>query len=230
MPPSKSFYNQDTITVAKELLGKILIHYSEEGITAGIIVETEAYMTDDPASHAFRGQTFRNKAMFADPGHAYIYFTYGKYFCLNVTTREKGVGEAVLIRAIQPVEGVELMKIRRGFKIEISDVRYQVSGGDRYLQFSDICNLIPENLTNGPAKLVIAMGIEKDLYGHDLTKKPLQILDPHHVITSVAKQSEVNTPLKPFKIVTTTRVGISSAKDLPLRFYIEGNKFVSKNN
>ena len=202
----KSFYTQDTVSVAKALLGKVLVHYSAQGITAGRIVETEAYLgTKDPASHGYRGVSNRTLAMFGDPGHAYIYFTYGMYYCFNVTTAPKGIGEGVLIRALEPIEGIDIMINRRHLRRQVS---LEVSKQNLFNVEK------PHNLCNGPAKLVIAMGITKDLYGSDLTKKPLVIEEP-----------EIKTD---FEIVTTTRIGISQAKDLPLRFYIKDNKFISK--
>ncbi len=135
--------------------------------------------------------------MFGEQGYEYIYFTYGMYFCFNVTSAPKGVGEGILIRALEPVEGIELM-IKR---------RTQNQKPQKYLI---------ENLCNGPAKLVLAMGINKDHYGHDLTESPLYIAESDSKIT------------QDFEIVTTNRIGISQAKDLPLRFYIKDNKFISK--
>ncbi len=185
----KSFYQKDTCTVAKELLGKILVNNSSDGITAGIIVETEAYLQGDEACHASKGLTPRNRIMFGPPGYAYIYFTYGMHYLFNVVTAPEGVGEAVLIRALEPVAGLELMSRRRGL------------------------NIIRE-LCSGPGKLVQAMGIKPDKYGHDLTEEPLFIVSGDNI-------PEEN-------IVTTTRIGISVAEHLPLRFYIKGNKFISK--
>lgn len=148
-----NFYHQDTITVAKKLLGKLLVHKSREGTTIGKIVETEAYLHHgDEASHSSRGKTNRNKQMFGPAGTAYIYLIYGMYCCLNVVTNKKGIGEAVLIRALEPIEGIELMQKRR----EIRDLH---------------------NLCNGPGKLVIAMGITPDMNGQNLSKKPLYILE-----------------------------------------------------
>lgn len=200
----KDFYNQDTVTIARNFLGCYLIHNSPEGPTIGKIVETEAYLAHDPASHAFKGQTERTKAMFGEPGRVYIYFTYGMYYCFNVTTAPAGVGEAVLIRALEPLEGIELMQKRRS--------------ASKKTKSHDVA-LKTEALCSGPAKLVIAMGINKQMYGHDLTKEPLYILSKDDM------RFEEN---KPFEITTTTRIGISSSKDLPLRFYITGNSFISK--
>lgn len=195
----KEFYSLETTQIAKKLLGCYLIHESGDGVSVGRIVETEAYLgTNDPASHGFKGVTNRTKVMFGEPGKAYIYFTYGMYFCFNVTTAPDGVGEAVLIRALEPIVGIELMRKRRG-KLFVN---------------ADTPNIM---LTNGPAKLVIAMGITKDMYGTDLTQPPLYITSSDHFDKPIA-----------FDTAQTTRVGISKAVELPLRFFIKGNEFVSK--
>jgi len=144
---SRSFYERDTVRVAKDLLGKTLVR-KYNGITIScVITETEAYrFNDDPASHAHRGMTKRNKAMFDQVGRAYVYFTYGKYYCVNAVARSKNFeAGAVLIRAIHPKQGVNLMIKNRKIK--------QLS-----------------NLSNGPAKLTQALKITKKQYGVDLTK------------------------------------------------------------
>jgi len=143
---SKAFFNKSTLNVAKGLLGKYLLHHTKAGIIAGKIVETEAYLKDDPASHSFNGRTMRNSSMFKEAGTSYVYFTYGMYHCFNVVTNKEGVGEAVLIRALEPVEGIEIMKKNRG----ITDT---------------------QNLCSGPAKLFIALGITKEYDGLDLLSK-----------------------------------------------------------
>ncbi|RMW37523.1 MAG: DNA-3-methyladenine glycosylase [Nitrosopumilus sp.] len=143
----REFYLQDTVTVAKNLLGKKIVRKIGRTEISGIITETEAYRhKDDPASHAHRRITDRNKAMFGDVGIAYVYFTYGMYYCFNVVAKNPKVAAgAVLIRAIEPEKGVKRMQENRNRK-----------------DFKD--------LTNGPAKLTQAMEITKEHYGVDLTK------------------------------------------------------------
>ena len=150
----KSFYQQDIITVASDLLGKILVHESKEGKTAGKIVETEAYLgPEDRAAHSSEGRrTARNEVMYGQKGHAYVYFIYGLYYCFNVTAGNvPGKPEAVLIRALEPVAGEEIMAKRRGRQVKAS------------------------NLTNGPSKLCMAMDISKTQNRTDLTAPPLFI-------------------------------------------------------
>ena len=141
----RSFYLRETPAVARELLGKYLIRRHRRTLLIAKIVETEAYCADDPASHSFRGRTRRNEVMFGEGGHLYVYFTYGMHFCANIVTREEGNGEAVLIRAVEPLEGIGVMKQNRP------------AGGDTLY-----------NLTNGPAKFCQAFGISGKQNGTDL--------------------------------------------------------------
>ncbi|MDE3057558.1 MAG: DNA-3-methyladenine glycosylase, partial [Bacteroidota bacterium] len=110
----RSFYTRPALTVARELLGKILVRKIGSVMLTGKIVEAEAYLGEsDPASHAFRGKTERNSVMFRDGGYLYVYFTYGMHFCSNVVTGKEGIARAVLLRAVEPVEGIEAMKKNR---------------------------------------------------------------------------------------------------------------------
>jgi len=150
----RSFYERPTLVVARELLGKILVHDSAAGTASGRIVETEAYVgPDDLACHASRGRTPRTDVMFGPPGRAYIYFIYGMYYCLNAVTEGEGYPAAVLIRAIEPLTGIDLMRARR-----------HKTRRDR-------------ELANGPGKLCLALSIDRDLNRADLTSGPLRIED-----------------------------------------------------
>ena len=183
------FQNYNTLTLAQKLLGCVLVHDAPEGKTAGIIVETEAYLTDDPACHAYRRKTTRNAAMFGPAGTVYVYQIYGLHYCVNIVSGSEGVGEAVLIRALQPTEGIKLMQQRRGVESL-------------------------NKLTSGPANLVKAMEISIVAHnGANLEKGKLYITEP--LITN-------------FDIIQTTRIGITQGADLPYRFYIKHNPFVSK--
>ncbi|HXZ98624.1 MAG TPA: DNA-3-methyladenine glycosylase [Candidatus Acidoferrum sp.] len=157
LPLRRAFYERNTVRVAKELLDKVLVRRLGATSLEGLIVETEAYRGyDDAASHAYRGPTRRNEVMFGEPGHAYVYFTYGMHYCLNVTTEPAGQPGAVLIRAAQPIRGIGEMKKRRGTE-HVKD------------------------LSNGPAKLTQAFYVTKALNGHDLTLgEKLYITEPAH--------------------------------------------------
>lgn len=192
----RELYELETPYLARLLLGKLLVHEAPGGRTAGRIVETEAYLSHrDPASHSARGETPRNAAMFGPPGHTYVYVSYGVHLCFNVVTAARGIGEAILVRALEPIDGLDLMRERRGVK---SDV--------------DLCS--------GPGKLTQAMGLTLALNGVDLVEGPLGIWEIEGLPVD---DSEAVTG-----IVTSQRVGISQAADLPLRFYLQGNPHVSR--
>jgi DNA-3-methyladenine glycosylase len=159
-PLPKVFYEIDTIDVAKRLLGKLVLRKLDGNLVGGRIVETEGYKgKEDPASHAFRGLTKRNYVMFGEPGHAYVYFTYGMYYCLNFVTEPKDIPGAVLIRAIQPLFGVGVMLKNR-----------------RSSSALEVCM--------GPGRLTRAMRIDLSLNGKDLTKKTegLFVVEPEERI------------------------------------------------
>lgn len=154
-PLPRRFYTRETLTVAEKLLGRQLVRHTNNSRLVGKIVEVEAYRgSDDPGSHAYRGMTPRNRLMFRKGGFAYVYFTYGMHHCFNVVTERQNVPGAVLIRALEPISGIETMRKNRGNK-----------------------NVF--NLTNGPAKLTDAMNITKKQNGLDLTRsRELFICEP----------------------------------------------------
>jgi DNA-3-methyladenine glycosylase len=147
----RDFYARPAVEVARDCLGKILVH----GKTAGRIVEVEAYLgVDDRAAHAWRGVTDRTRVIFGEPGHAYIYFIYGMYECLNFVAEPEGQAGCVLIRALEPLSGITTMQRRRPTAKR------------------------PEDFANGPGKLTLAMGISRKLNGADLTSSALQVRRP----------------------------------------------------
>lgn len=181
--------NVSVTEAAKRLLGCLLEAQVNGKRVLVKIVETEAYDQTDAASHSYNGKTKRTEIMFGPAGYLYVYFTYGMHYCCNVVVGEEGYGAAVLIRAVEPLEGEHEIIQNRGGKTGIE-------------------------LTNGPAKLCQALGIDMKINGHDLSKSPLKLIP----------QPEV--PKR--DIVTTTRIGISKAKDVQWRFYIRGNDYISK--
>ncbi|MBI2842908.1 MAG: DNA-3-methyladenine glycosylase [Armatimonadetes bacterium] len=147
----RDFFLQDTLAATRSLIGHILLHETSEGVIAGRIVEAEAYIVGDPANHASRGRTRRNDAMFGPPGHAYIYMIH-THWCLNAVTQPEDVAEAVLIRALEPIEGIELMMDSRHTR----EIR---------------------NLCSGPGKLTQALRIDGAMNRSDLTNGPLRIVE-----------------------------------------------------
>ena len=149
----REFYRRDTVEAAQALLGKIVVHQTTEGVMSGRIVETEAYVCGDPASHSTRGRTPRTEVMFGEPGHAYVYFIYGMYQCLNLVCEPPGQPGCVLIRALEPVAGLEVMQHRRPAARK------------------------PQDLTSGPGKLAKAMAIDVSMSGEDLLGDRLYVID-----------------------------------------------------
>lgn len=148
-PLGRSFYARRSVVVARAVLGRVLVRDSPQGRVAGVIVETEAYRgADDAASHGCRGRTARNAAMFGPPGHAYVYFTYGVHHCLNLVTERTGAAAAVLVRALEPIAGLDLMRRRR--RVEAR-----------------------ERLARGPGNVARALGLTRVHDGLDLVAGPL---------------------------------------------------------
>ena len=192
----KKFYERELHTVAKELLGKILVRKIGTASVSGRIVEVEAYDgANDEASHSFKGRTMRNDVMFRGGGLLYVYFTYGMHFCANVVVGKEGDGKALLIRALEPMDGIELMAKNRFEKKNITEREFI-------------------NLANGPAKLCKALSIYKNDNGKSLVSDEIFI--------------EEAEPVPDSEIIRTVRIGIKKSVDLQWRYYINGNRFVSK--
>lgn len=183
------FLNGTADIIAPRLLGCSLEHTINGKLIRARIVETEAYDESDAASHSYKHKTERTRVMFGPAGQLYVYFTYGMHYCCNVVVGPEGYGAAVLIRALEPLAGEAIMALGRP-------------------------GHTGQDLTNGPAKLCQAFGIDKALNGHDLRQEPLKL---------VARPA-----LSAAQIVQTTRVGINQAKDVKWRFYMKNNSYVSK--
>lgn len=185
-------------------LTRIITLNGEKHKLVARIVETEAYDQDDPASHAFGGPSERNAAMFGPAGHLYVYVSYGMHHCCNVVCGPEGFGSGCLVRAVEPLESVEVMR----------ELREAGRAGKEQAERARKHPLKLRDLTNGPGKVCAALGIDKELYGHDLSVEPL--------VLGFA-------PLLPGETIgNSPRVGISKNIDAPKRFFIEGNEFVSR--
>lgn len=185
---SRSFYAHPAAEVARDLLGKVVAREVGGEVVRGRVVETEAYCGEtDPGSHAYRGLTQRTAVMFGPPGYLYVYFTYGMHYCMNVVTDSPDTAGAVLIRALEPIDGIDIMVRRRGKKNRV-------------------------NLCNGPAKLCQALAISRAQNGADL--------EGCEIWTEWS-----GPPTEP--IAVSSRVGLSAGRDLPMRFFLAGNPFVS---
>jgi DNA-3-methyladenine glycosylase len=190
IPLEPSFFARDTAAVARDLLGKVLVSHCEEGDVSGRIVETEAYLgKGDPGSHAStKGVTARNAVMYGPPATSYVYFTYGMHHMLNLVTEEEGTAGAVLLRALEPLMGTELMRTRRGAKDEV-------------------------DLANGPGKVAQALGVDLGQNALRLGEGMLAVLD---------------APAPSERVGVSGRIGLTAGDDLPLRFYLEDNRYVSR--
>ena len=185
-----SFYDRDTELVAREMLGMVLQCNTPDGATSGIIVETEAYVGEhDGACHAAAGLTPRTAPLYERGGLAYVYFIYGMYWCFNAVTRPAGLPSAVLVRAVEPLEGKDLMRRRRSRAHRDRD------------------------LTNGPGKLCLAMGITGAMNRQSLQRGSLVIRE--------------HTSYSDSEVAVTPRIGIRHAADWPLRWIVSGNEYVS---
>lgn len=186
-----------TVALTRFLIGKVVVRQLPEGRLSGRIVEAEAYPPGDPAGHHFRGPTPRIRSMYRAPGHAYVFFNYGAHFMLNVSSEPAGTAGGILIRALEPLEGLEIMERQRKTKTL-------------------------HDLTRGPGRLAAAFRIDRSLDGIDLCSAGELWLG---TISPPPRGNSPLTHLA--SIASTVRIGITRAADLPLRFYESGNPFVS---
>jgi DNA-3-methyladenine glycosylase len=193
---NRDFFDRSVHEVARELIGCELA----VGEASGVIVETEAYDATDPACHAYIGRTARNEVLFGPPGHAYVYLSYGIHSLLNAVAEPEGSAAAVLIRALEPIRGIEGMRKRR-----VRSARARASA----------TRLRLEELCSGPGKLTEALGVGLALNGADLLEAPFEI--------SPRAEGWNHT-----EIVTSTRIGITKAAELPWRYSAQGNRHVSR--
>src|ERR1700675_1419480 len=199
---SSAFFNRDPRRVARSLLGKVLIRKTPRGILAGRIVETEAYLGEgDAAAHTASGKTSRNSVLFGPPGHAYVYFSSGNLYCLNVSCLPDGVPGGVLFRALEPLAGIEYMAEARGIEVA------------KELDLRRISSLT--KISSGPGRMAEALEITRERdNGKSLVspRSDLRIVDDGYRVRRVA---------------VTPRIGIVKSAEQPLRYFIAGNPFVS---
>jgi DNA-3-methyladenine glycosylase len=211
---SRNFFARPSVEVAPDLLGCVLEHERADGLVAVELTEVEAYAgRSDPASHAYRGKTARNAVMFGPPGHAYVYFTYGMHFCVNVVCLgEEGSASAVLLRAGRVIAGEELARARRT---------------------RGTTAIAPRDLARGPARLCQALGIDRSQNGADMVSagSPLRMLsgagNPARSALLAPEDGTLIRRATPSRIVTGPRVGVSSAAEIPWRFWYDGDPTVS---
>jgi DNA-3-methyladenine glycosylase len=201
MPVRRALLAEPVLEVAPTLLGMVLRRSTDEGTVAVRLTEVEAYDgPTDPGSHAYRGQTARNAVMFGPPGHLYVYFTYGMHFCMNISAGPDGQPSAVLLRAGEVVEGLALARARRGSATSANG--------------ANGATIADRDLARGPARLCVALGIDRESNGADLLdrRSPIQLL-----------------PGRGFDGIPSTgpRVGLREAADRPWRFWIPGDPTVS---
>jgi DNA-3-methyladenine glycosylase len=201
---NRSELPKHTVELTRYLIGKVVVHELPQGRVSGRIVEAEAYPPGDPAGHHFRGPTPRIRSMYMAPGHAYVYFNYGAHFMLNVSSEPEGQAGGILIRALEPLDGIAIMQKNRGTGVK------QPTG----LELLD--------LTRGPGRLAAALKITREHDGIDLTSSQTLWLGELLPSKDLAKSKRFAA-----RIGKTVRIGITRAADHLLRFYERGNSFVS---
>lgn len=215
---TRDFFVRPATEVAPELLGCILWHDSEDGLVTVRLTEVEAYQGEsDPASHAYRGQTARNAVMFGDPGHAYVYFTYGMHFCVNLVCQPAGRAEAVLLRAGEVIGGTELARLRRRRKAP-AEVSGEAAGTSATIARTGTprTGQPDRDLARGPGRLCQALGIDRALDGADAC-------GPGSVLGIGPPASAAAAP----DVCSGPRIGITRAADRPWRYWLAGDNHVS---
>jgi len=203
---STDFFNRDPRRVARGLLGKLLIRKTPSGILAGRIVETEAYLGQgDAAAHTAAGRTPRNAVLFGPPGHAYVYFIYGNYYCLNVSCLPDGVPGGVLFRSMEPIAGIEQMAEARGIELPNNAVE---ETGLRKIS-------LLKKISSGPGRISEALEITRE---RDNGK---------NLVSPRSDRRIVDDGDRVRRVAVTPRIGIVKSAEQPLRYYIAGNPFVS---
>jgi DNA-3-methyladenine glycosylase len=217
----RSFFDRPAVQVAPDLLGCVIAHETADGLVAVALAEVEAYAGEsDPASHAFRGRTTRTAVMFGPPGHAYVYFTYGMHFCVNLVCQPDGQASAVLLRAGRVIDGMPLASARRFGAVSpdgaVSPASPDGAGGRPARRRSPRAAARELDLARGPARLCEALGIDRAQNGADAVSpaSPLRMFAPL-------------TPVPAADISHGPRVGVSQAADVAWRFWITGEPAVS---
>jgi DNA-3-methyladenine glycosylase len=219
VPISRDFFARPSVVVAPDLLGCVLEHETAAGLVAVELTEVEAYAGQtDAASHAYRGKTARNAVMFGPPGHAYVYFTYGMYFCVNIVCLGGDSASAVLVRAGAVIEGEEIARARRTGR--------KPDGDPGYPQPPDVparTRLAARDLARGPGRLCQALDIDRSLDGADICAagSPLRVRSDRAWPPATARSEEKK------EISSGPRVGVSRAAEIPWRFWITGEPTVS---
>ena len=218
MPVSRDFLARHAVEVAPDLLGCVLEHETAAGLVAVELTEVEAYAGQtDPASHAYRGMTRRNAVMFGPPGHAYVYFTYGMHFCVNLVCSGEGSVSAVLLRAGAIIEGEDLARARRSHRGP-RVARNQETPPQAPTRQPHQAPLAWRDLARGPARLCQALDIDRSLDGADVcvASSPLRL-----------RPGSTGPAENPRKIVAGPRVGVAQAAEVPWRFWFAGEPTVS---
>jgi DNA-3-methyladenine glycosylase len=221
-PIPREFFARTSVEVAPDLLGCVLEHETAEGLVAVELTEVEAYAGQaDPASHAYRGRTARNAVMFGPPGHAYVYFTYGMYFCVNLVCLGDDTASAVLLRAGRVIEGEELARARRARRRARGGSASQDSASQDSAS-QDSARLAARDLARGPGLLCQALDIDRTLDGADVctAESPLRVRSRQTGPGTNARSAEK-------EICSGPRVGVSAAAEVPWRFWVEGDPTVS---